>query len=136
MKLIVCLDERRGMAFNHRRQSRDRLLIEDLLQTVGAERLWIAPYSALLFEEKGKELSVSDEPLKQAGAGEWCLIENQACLPYLEKIEEITVYWWNRHYPSDIYFDIDLPKEGFVLRRREEFAGSSHEKITKEVFRR
>ena len=35
MNLIVCLDDKNGMAFNGRRQSRDRLLTEDLLQTVG-----------------------------------------------------------------------------------------------------
>ena len=136
MRLIVCLDEKGGMTFNHRRQSRDRVLIEDLLQTVGEGRLWMAPYSELLFAETKKKLSLAEDCLLQAGEGEWCFVENQSCLPYLEKIEEVTVYWWNRHYPSDRTFDIDLSKEEFSLAERTEFAGSSHEKITKEVFRR
>lgn len=136
MKLIVCLDERGGMSFNHRRQSRDRLLIDNLLAMVGEEKLWVAPYSVPLFDGKEKELSVAESLLTEAGAGEWCFVENQACKPILHDLEEVVVYWWNRHYPSDVYFDIDLCKEGFSLREREEFIGSSHEMITKEVFQR
>ena len=61
MRLIVCLDEKGGMTFNHRRQSRDRVLIEDLLQTVGEGRLWMAPYSELLFAETKKKLSMMED---------------------------------------------------------------------------
>ena len=124
------------MTFNHRRQSRDRLLIEDLLQTVGEGRLWIAPYSVPLFEEKEKAPSVSETFLCEARAGEWCFVENQPCAPFLADVEDVTVYWWNRHYPSDTCFDIDLEGEGFSVTARTEFVGSSHEKITKEVFAR
>ncbi len=139
MKLIVCLDERKGMTFNHRRQSRDRVLIENLLCTVGNGKLWISPYSLPLFdgaEEKGAEVLASDDFLKKAGEGEWCFVEDRSCAPFLAKIESVTVYWWNRHYPSDLSFDIDLSGEGFDVCYREEFAGSSHELITKEIFER
>ena len=134
MKLVVCLDERGGMTFNQRRQSRDRILIENLLQTVGADRLWVAPYTVSLFEGAEKEISVSEDPLMQADFGEWCFVENQACVPYLEKIEEITVYWWNRQYPFDRKFDIDLSGKDFSLLECQEFEGSSHKKITKEIY--
>ena len=30
MKLIVCIDEKKGMMFNHRRQSQDRVLRDDI----------------------------------------------------------------------------------------------------------
>ena len=124
------------MSFHHRRQSRDRVLIDNLLAMVGEERLWISSYSVPLFEGKQKELSVSESPLNEAGAGEWCFVENQACKQILPDLEEVVIYWWNRHYPSDLRFDIDLCKEGFSLQKREEFAGFSHEMITKEVFQR
>jgi len=45
--------------------------------------------------------------------------------------EGLILYRWNRTYPADLYFTLSL--EGWTLERREEFAGSSHEKITKEV---
>ena len=50
MKVIVCLDERRGMMFNNRRQSRDSVLIEDVVKDLCGEKLFISPYSEKLFE--------------------------------------------------------------------------------------
>ena len=35
MTLIVCLDDKNGMAFNHRRQSQDRLLRRRVLELAG-----------------------------------------------------------------------------------------------------
>ena len=31
MKIIVCLDDNSGMMFNRRRQSRDRVVIDDII---------------------------------------------------------------------------------------------------------
>ena len=55
-------------------------------------------------------------------------------LAVLAEAEEVVLYHWNRTYPSDRRFP--LPLAGWTLARREEFSGSSHEKITKEVYRR
>ena len=51
MKLILCVDDKGGLAFNHRRQSRDRVLNERILMHCGMHRLWISPYTAKLFGE-------------------------------------------------------------------------------------
>lgn len=54
MTVILTLDDRGGMSFNGRRQSRDRLLIADLLSELrarGVTRLVLAPSSASLFPE-------------------------------------------------------------------------------------
>ena len=58
MKIIVCLDDNGGMAFNRRRQSRDRVLIEDIAKTVGNARLYIDKYSAPLFESSALKPTV------------------------------------------------------------------------------
>ena len=34
MDVFVCLDDRGGMFFNHRRQSRDRQVIQDMLDSL------------------------------------------------------------------------------------------------------
>lgn len=34
MTLILCLDDENGMMFNHRRQSRDRVLISEMLSHI------------------------------------------------------------------------------------------------------
>ena len=54
MNLIVCLDDRNGMMFNGRRQSRDRADIEDILRDC-AGRLCIEGYSEPLFAGRGAE---------------------------------------------------------------------------------
>ena len=37
MKLILCVDDKGGLAFNHRRQSRDRVLNERIQHTIAAQ---------------------------------------------------------------------------------------------------
>ena len=49
-----------------------------------------------------------------------------------EDVEEIIVYKWNRLYPADTYFNIDLT--GWRLAETLDFEGSSHEKITREIY--
>ncbi|MFR4122966.1 MAG: hypothetical protein ACLT0W_12285 [Clostridium sp.] len=44
------------------------------------------------------------------------------------------LYKWNRVYPADQYFAMDL--SGWKLVETVEFPGSSHEKITEERYER
>ena len=53
MKLILCVDDKGGLAFNHRRQSRDRVLNEHILMHCGMHRLWISPYTAKRIRQYG-----------------------------------------------------------------------------------
>lgn len=131
MKLIVCLDERKGMMFNNRRQSRDRVLIDDMIKMVGDDKLYIAPYSESLFENKEIKLKVKKNPLKAADEN-WCFIENLPVAEYKDEIETVVIYHWNRHYPGDFFFDLEL--DSYSLESSEELVGSSHEKITKEIW--
>ena len=107
MKLIVCLDERKGMMFNNRRQSRDRVLIDNLIDMVNGDKLYIAPYSEGLFENKEVKLKVKNNPLKAADEN-WCFIENLPVAEYKDEIETVVIYHWNRHYPGDLFFDLEL----------------------------
>ena len=51
----------------------------------------------------------------------------------MDRVEKIILYKWNRHYHADHYFDISL-LDGWVLNDIVDFKGSSHEKITREVY--
>ena len=135
MTVFVCVDDENGMLFNRRRQSRDRVLIEDVLRTAGGAPLWVSPYSAPLFAEADPAVHTAEQPLEAAGAEEACFVEVPPLAPWLARIQTLIVYRWNRLYPSDRRLDID-PAQGFSLRETSEFAGSSHEKITKEVWSR
>jgi hypothetical protein len=131
LKLIVCLDERKGMMFNNRRQSRDRVLIDNMIKMIGDDKLYIAPYSEGLFENKEIKLKVKKNPLKAADEN-WCFIENLPVAEYKDEIETVVIYHWNRHYPGDFFFDLEL--DSYTLESSEELVGSSHEKITKEIW--
>lgn len=136
MIIIVCLDDSRGMTFNKRRQSRDRAVLGDIAGMTEGKRLFAASYSDKLLSDNGIEHTVCDDMLLSAGQGDFCFVENRALAQSLPLIEEIVIYRWNRRYPADTYFDIDLDAEGFCLAATDEFEGYSHEKITKEIFRR
>ena len=90
-------------------------------------------YSVGLFEPPAANIRVAEDFLDQAGAGEYCLLEDREAAPYLDKIEKIILYRWNRAYPGDFFFDIDL-NEGWRKISSTDFPGSSHEKITEEVY--
>lgn len=130
MILIVCIDDRNGMAFNHRRQSRDRVLADRIASLTMGKKLWIEPYSQKLFS--GGNAVVSDDYLTAAGTDDYCFVERDDVTPYEDKIRKIIVFRWNRVYPSDLRFGIDLT--AWQLVYFEEFPGSSHEKITMEVY--
>lgn len=134
MIIVACIDNRGGMLFNRRRQSQDRLLREDLLREAAGRPLWMNSYSAGQFSDPPENLRIAENFYRQAGEGEFCLFENVDPAPWLDAGEGLLLYHWNRSYPADLRFP--LPPEGWTLTRREEFAGSSHEKITKEVYSR
>lgn len=132
MRIIVCADENNGMMFNHRRQSRDRVLIEDVVELTAEHRLWMNEYSAPLFDRAEGHVVVDEKFLSKASDEEFCFVEDQSVASYSEKIKEVILYRWNRKYPADVYFDLDLMR--WKMTGKKEFAGSSHEKITRERY--
>ena len=92
-------------------------------------------YSAELFEGN-ENICIDDDFLKNAGDGDICFVENEALSGYMEKIDKIIVYKWNRRYPADLYLDIPLAENEWQLVESYDFKGYSHEKITEEVYER
>ncbi len=135
MNVIVCIDDEYGMLFNLRRQSRDRLLRERILMLTKGKKLWMNLYSAKQFEEECAEnMFVDEDFLHNAGNGDYCFVENEDITKHIQKIEKIILYRWNRRYPSDFKFALDL--SDWTMESTFEFAGSSHEKITEEIYRK
>lgn len=135
MIVMVCIDNNNGMLFNHRRQSQDRILREDMLKMVGTGKLWMNSYSKKQFSNIASvEVLVDEEYLEKAGTGDFCFAEDKDICAYKDRIEKVILYKWNRIYPADTFFSLDL--QGWELESLEEFAGSSHEKITKETYKK
>ncbi len=130
MKIIVCLDDKGGMLFNHRRQSRDSAQLHHMLALVGGSRLYMNEYSGRLFKSAEKNVTVDDNFLFFAGEGDYCFVENEDVSDFLDVIEEVVIYRWGRVYPSDVRFPVSMFASRWTLTHTEEFPGSSHEKIT------
>ena len=134
MKTIVCIDDKFGVSFDGKRQSRDRVLIEDLMDFIGCSRLIISPFSATLFD--GLAVEINDAPFDVAQADDFVFCEAGGLLAHLERINEVIIYKWNRTYPRDVLLDLLPWEHGFKLIDRFDFVGSSHKKITREVYRK
>ena len=135
MIVIVCLDEDGGMMFNNRRQSRDKAVTERIRRICKGRRLWMNAYSANLYGNmEDVEILVDEDFPARAGREEMCLTEDRSLKPFADKIEGILVFRWNRRYPADLWFDLDLSEWERVSAR--EFAGNSHEQITEEYYKK
>lgn len=135
MILIACLDDLNGIMFNNRRQSKDKLLIEELIATTDNHPILVDFYSANLFKEYEDRIIIVENPFAEAKQGDYCFIEGQT-ITDSEDIEQIIIYRWNRVYPADKWFDINISAPGshFTLLSETEFQGNSHDTITKEVY--
>ncbi len=132
MIIIACVDDKMGMQFNGRRQSRDRLVYKRIAGIAEGSRLWMNGDSAELFSWDEDKISVAEDFLSRAAKGDYCFIEDDAAAGCGDKIEKIILYRWNRTYPADIVFPLSL--EGWKLAEAREFPGYSHEKITEEIY--
>ena len=129
MILVCCVDNQMGMTFNHRRQSQDRVLRQRVLERAGG-KLWMNEFSAKQFTEALEIIHIDEHCLEKCPNDAYCFVEN---LPVRDlEPEQILLYRWNRTYPADTYFD--LPLEGWTLCGTADFSGSSHERITEEVY--
>ena len=126
----VCVDDRMGMLFNHRRQSRDKAVTDDLMTL--AETVHINGFSEELFGDYPDRIEIDEDFLENAESEDVCFVENIDLEPYADKINKVILYCWNRHYPSSLKFNVDLSDYNFI--EETEFQGNSHEKITREVY--
>lgn len=122
------------MLFNHRRLSRDRRVCEKILDYSNEKELWMNAYSRKLFTDLTdiNSIQVDEEFLDKSQS--ICFVENQDITPYLPKIDTLVLFQWNRDYPADFFFTVDLSQWNLIST--EDFEGTSHEKITMEVYKK
>lgn len=130
MTVFVCLDENNGMLFNNRRQSRDSKVIEQIKAMAWGRKLYMDGYSAKLFGNF--EITVDDSFLEKAEGDDCCFAERADLREYDKKIKTLVIFKWNRIYPFDKRLDIGFNER--TLKESYDFEGSSHEKITCEVW--
>ena len=133
MILIVCVDERNGMMFNNRRQSRDKILTGHIIEKAKDKKLWITTFSKDIFNiEEDENIMIDDNFYSIAEKEDYCFIENIDANNFIDKVDKIIIYNWNKHYPADRYFNINL--NNWEIISEENFEGYSHENITEKIF--
>ena len=132
MILAICVDDKLGMLFNKRRQSKDRELRKDLLSLTD-QVLWVNEYTAKQFTEDERIwLNIQENFLDDIGEDDLCFVENLPISEYKSDITKLILYRWNRIYPSDTRFPFDLSE--WELESEYEFKGYSHDKITRCIY--
>lgn len=131
MKLIFCLSKDSGMMFFGKRQSKDAALRQWIMDYIGESKLWMSQYSAKQFEEING-ICIDDDYFSKAEPGDYCFVEDKAYSA--EEVSEIILCRWNRAYPGDKFFNIDLKANGFIKSNSVDIVGTSHEKITIDVY--
>jgi len=133
MTLIFCVDDKFGLMFNKRRQSRDSAVLEDI--KLNFEKVYISAYSEKLFSETNIEYEVCED-FSACDENEICFIEDKYSPDLLALADEVILYHWGKAYPADITFDIDLLSADFTLEEQSIFNGTSHSEIKKERYKR
>lgn len=133
MKISVCLDKNNGMMFFGKRLSQDVRQRERFLELIGSNKLYMTSYSAKLFDAL-PNIIVNEMPQNIASDEDYYFVEDGAY--DIDKCSQIIVYKWNRNYPADRFFDVNLLKQSFRKVKSTEFEGNSHEKITEEIYER
>lgn len=134
MNIIVCIDASGGMLFNGRRQSKDRTLRAQARLLAQGQPLWMNSYTARQFAEDGTPVIADEVFLDNAPKDAWCFVENVDVRPFADKIQKVALYRWNRLYPADVMFPMAVFEAKWNLISTREFAGSSHDRITEEVY--
>ena len=144
MKLILCVDENLGYSFNHRRQSRDKKMREHMLGILRKEDagLFMNSYSEaslikdevfteseLKLRKEGQSLTGDSFLARADEENGWAFVENTDITEYLDKVDEIILYEWNRLYLSDLRLPAGYLKK-FRKISEEKIRGSSHDSIS------
>ena len=138
MKVIYVLDKNNGVLFNHRRQSRDAFLVENIVNKINQENgtLYVSDYSKELFEATDVSIhSLAEFNLSEAKENDFIFIENEDI--QLDNYKGELVYYfykWPSVYPSDK--KIELPLNDAEVVKKETFSGNSHDEIYLEIWRR
>lgn len=134
MKLIVCLDDKCGVLFNNRRVSSDKEVIKHIQNLTAGGTLICSDYSAGLFPEGS--VCVQEDFADVSSDVAYYFLEGQDPTPVADRVRELIVYRWNRIYPSDYRFPMDLFGKRMRKVSQGQFPGNSHDLITWEVYRR
>ena len=146
MQIIICTDSDGGILFNHRRVSRDIAVLRDICSLTRGRIVYVHPRTYHMIDLHKDDLDVADLAAKmKVGKIQTIMKKRSNRIVYfaeqaipaanLKNAKEIIVYNWNTKYPADVYLDKEILK-GYVPVSEIEFAGRSHPKIIRTIYKR
>ncbi len=143
MKIITCLDKNNGMSFHGKRQSRDEVVIKDIVNFISENnyklimnensyRLFLK-YNSEINDMKSNFICYKDSEELYDDV-DYCFVETFNIEKIKDEIKELIIYRWDKVYPSTIKFDVSCTT--LDLFKADEIIGRSHEKIIREVYRK
>lgn len=132
MRIAFCIEKTGGLSLFGKRLSRDSEIQKKLISLKHNGELVTSPKSAVLFESD--RVRSDDNYMNSAAPNDLLFIETEE-IP-IGQANEIYLFHWNRRYPADRYFDLSQLKNSFDKISTEHFVGSSHDKITLEIYHR
>ena len=133
MTLIVCFDAGRGVTFFGKRQSADSEVKRRIVKIASGEPVCMTKYSASLFRDTGANVALFED-LGEAPDDAVVFTESADLSRFGGKTDRLVIYRWNRKYPRDCVADFYPFDEGMRLVSMTDFAGSSHGRVTEEIW--
>ncbi len=133
MTLIVCFDMRRGVTFFGKRQSADAKVKNRIAELANGRPIYMTEYSASLFKDTDADVRIVSG-LADAPDDGAVFAEDADLSAFRGRATRFVVYRWNKLYPRDASADFYPFDEGMKLVSMTDFEGSSHERVTEEIW--
>lgn len=132
MVIVACIDKLGNITADANRQINDILFIKRLWETTNEALLFINDCSRKKFFYYPM-MYIDDNFLDQAEAEDYCFVENTDITPYVDRIDKIILYKWNKTFSSELKFDVSILKD-YKIVSKESFLGSFHLRITEVIY--
>ena len=121
---VVAVDDDGWISFNGRPCSRDRMVMEELSEVVTD--------GVGVFFVNFNGAAEAATRLLRAGCGGIFYVESVDPVRFVGWYDAVVVYRWNTRYPGDVRCTVNTG--AYVHAGTEDFAGHSHERITREIY--
>lgn len=134
MHLIFCIDDKNNLNFNHRRVSKDEVVMREITNIAAPSTIYIRKGTAKMFDDYWIPYHIWDNNWDSLGKEDFLFLESLP-FPPSQTPETIHLFKWNRQYPDGE----KMPEgylEGYEQESEKRFKGKSHPEIILETFRK
>lgn len=135
MILIFTLDDKNGTSIGGKRQSKDRVVADKIIELSNNQPICMKAKSTTFFNDASYMCKIRTiDSFDELHEDSIFFAEEVVQASVMEAAEKIIVFRWNRNYPSLVTDRVSL--DGYNKEIADEFKGYSHDKITMEVYTR